>query len=667
MRLLKINAEGELSLVEYIDEQAAPSYAILSHRWGEDHEEVTLKDFIDGSGQNKKGYEKIVACGKQATKDKLEYFWIDTCCIDKTSSAELSESINSMWRWYRRATLCYAYLNDVPARVEYQEQLALLAQSKWFTRGWTLQELLAPSTVILYDAAWESIGSKNELAKTISRATGIDEFYLSSNSKSPGRASVAEKMSWASTRTTKRQEDVAYSLLGLFGISMPLLYGEGNKAFLRLQEEIIKQSDDQSILAWNLMRPHEAVPLLYSSLSGTFHAIGCLARSPAAFCASRDIVRSVNPGPPKPYTVTNMGLQIELPLLKFEGKLFAGLNCRHANDFFSDLAIPIRKVDIEHRYARSTQGVRLIPISEWKNAKPETIYLILRNSRSSTRSDPKDGSIVIRSVPEGYNITEVFPNRRWFPESRTIANCINEEVELDTKARILIRLASTTSDQINLIISYSWSRLLREWMSEARILPSPGSDTSEMSDLYTQWQSKSLSRLPRRRNSAAGALMLQAADLMIRDRRLTVLDLTVCTAESNAFQEYEDQIKVLWQYTSRRIRFLFSSSLPEMNRNLILRWTWNALCCVWIVSIWQAKKVAYTTVSCGVLYFVFGMLGHKIKTIYIRPKSVQGEKSDEYQTRWTQLKSIFILFFALAAISYCWGIYYLFSRFSTFR
>jgi hypothetical protein len=204
MRLLKINAEGELSLVEYIDEQAAPSYAILSHRWGEDHEEVTLKDFIDGSGQNKKGYEKIVACGKQATKDKLEYFWIDTCCIDKTSSAELSESINSMWRWYRRATLCYAYLNDVPARVEYQEQLALLAQSKWFTRGWTLQELLAPSTVILYDAAWESIGSKNELAKTISRATGIDEFYLSSNSKSPGRASVAEKMSWASTRKTRR-------------------------------------------------------------------------------------------------------------------------------------------------------------------------------------------------------------------------------------------------------------------------------------------------------------------------------------------------------------------------------------------------------------------------------------------------------------------------------
>jgi hypothetical protein len=115
----------------------------------------------------------------------------------------------------------------------------------------TLQELLAPSDVVIYDTAWQLIGTRDELAANIADITKINASYLRTDASDFTNPSIAEKMSWASTRQTKRIEDTAYCLLGIFDVNMPLLYGEGAKAFYRLQEEIMKQSNDQSTFIWS--------------------------------------------------------------------------------------------------------------------------------------------------------------------------------------------------------------------------------------------------------------------------------------------------------------------------------------------------------------------------------------------------------------------------------
>jgi hypothetical protein len=180
-----------------------------------------------------------------------------SCCIDKTSSAELSEAINSMFRWYSRSKVCYAYLTDV----SYDGFDDSLPKSRWFTRGWTLQELLAPSSVVFYSAEWTRIGDSEVLISVLRNVTRIDEGILS-RTKSLDWVSVAEKMSWAATRETTRVEDMAYCLLGIFDINMPLLYGEGGRAFQRLQEEILRNSQDQSLFAWGLKEDLVGMPTL---------------------------------------------------------------------------------------------------------------------------------------------------------------------------------------------------------------------------------------------------------------------------------------------------------------------------------------------------------------------------------------------------------------------
>jgi hypothetical protein len=234
MRLLHRNGNGHYSLTEFVGE-SIPRYAILSHTWGVDNEEVTLKDVEEGTGTTKAGYEKILFCGHQAAKDGLRYFWVDTCCIDKSSSAELAEAINSMFAWYRDATRCYVYLSDVSAA---QQPWSLaLQQSRWFTRGWTLQELIAPVSVEFFSAEGHRIGNKYSLVRELHRITGISVGALQGDPLS--QFSVEERMSWVGQRKTRREEDAAYSLLGIFDVHMPLIYGEGrSKAFARLQREI---------------------------------------------------------------------------------------------------------------------------------------------------------------------------------------------------------------------------------------------------------------------------------------------------------------------------------------------------------------------------------------------------------------------------------------------
>ncbi|OTA65138.1 hypothetical protein K449DRAFT_326992, partial [Hypoxylon sp. EC38] len=224
-------------------------------------EEVSFQQWenLNDSIREKPGYKKIMGACQTARADNFNWLWVDTNCIDKSSSSELTEAINSMFAWYRDAELCYAYMEDVPS-MNYPEQSALLLfcfkASRWFRRGWTLQELLAPKKVHFYTRDWDLIGSKETprskvrpLISEIAEVTGIDETFLN-GSLALSNASIAKRFSWISNRKTTRVEDIAYCLLGIFDINMPLLYGEGMKAFSRLQHEIIKSSSDHTIFCW---------------------------------------------------------------------------------------------------------------------------------------------------------------------------------------------------------------------------------------------------------------------------------------------------------------------------------------------------------------------------------------------------------------------------------
>lgn len=247
MRLLRIEAGGNFSLIEY-EGKNIPCYAILSHTWGKNEEEVTFRDLTDGTGTTKAGYRKIRFCGEQAAQDGLQYFWVDTCCIDKSSSAELSEAINSMFRWYRDAARCYVYLSDVSAGASSSRDQSFL-NSRWFSRGWTLQELLAPKFVEFFSSEGHLLGSKDSLFQEIATTTRIPVEALCG--KALSKFSVNERMSWAEKRETKREEDAAYCLLGLFDIQIPLLYGEGRQnALRRLRNEIKSSGELGRILKW---------------------------------------------------------------------------------------------------------------------------------------------------------------------------------------------------------------------------------------------------------------------------------------------------------------------------------------------------------------------------------------------------------------------------------
>jgi hypothetical protein len=250
MRLLRPTDNGEFSLVEVFGKNI-PRYAVLSHTWGADHEEVTFKDIAKSRGKTKVGYNKIRFCEKQAANDGLQFFWVDTCCIDKSSSAELSEAINSMFHWYQKAEKCYVYLADVSVGGSAGSDLSAqqtwkqaFQDTRWFTRGWTLQELLAPTSVGFFSAEGEKLGDKMSLLQEIHKTTRVPIQALQGSPLS--EFSVDERISWATNRNTKREEDAAYSLLGIFDIHMPLLYGEGQKkAFSRLRKEIKESSNHQ--------------------------------------------------------------------------------------------------------------------------------------------------------------------------------------------------------------------------------------------------------------------------------------------------------------------------------------------------------------------------------------------------------------------------------------
>ncbi|OTB12662.1 hypothetical protein K445DRAFT_320805 [Daldinia sp. EC12] len=287
-----------------------PPFAILSHTWGED--EVTFQMYSGEEAKSRKGYRKIEFLCRQANKDGLQYAWIDTVCMDKTSSAELTESINSMYRWYKDSVVCYVYMEDVPWEcppltgngdleddVNLQPWIGAFKNARWFTRGWTLQELIAPREIQFYGQGWNFLGTREgALLKLICQITNIDATVLK-GLRSPSALSVATRMSWAANRQTTRLEDEAYCLLGIFEVNMPMLYGEGRNAFRRLQEEIIKTHWDHSIFAWDLEK-----------------ADSLLAPSVSAFSKTGNITSSVGENVPDAYELTNRGLRISLPIIE---------------------------------------------------------------------------------------------------------------------------------------------------------------------------------------------------------------------------------------------------------------------------------------------------------------------------------------------------------------
>ncbi|KAH9890331.1 HET-domain-containing protein [Xylariomycetidae sp. FL2044] len=237
-----------------------PDYAILSHTWGED--EVSFRDLSMPQHKNKRGYPKVDGCCEKANSFGFRYVWIDTCCIDRSSSAELSEAINSMYKWYSWSRICFVYLADVPSGQDPFPMDSAFRNSRWFTRGWTLQELLAPREIDFFDKEWSLIFYRPRTlwvfpdrlpemcSALLSSITGIPEQVLFGPRTYLSECSAAEKLSWASKRQTTRVEDEAYCLLGLLDVNMPLLYGEGSKAFIRLQQEVMVSRNDLTMLTW---------------------------------------------------------------------------------------------------------------------------------------------------------------------------------------------------------------------------------------------------------------------------------------------------------------------------------------------------------------------------------------------------------------------------------
>lgn len=300
-----LNARDE-SLRRF-DDGKNPQYAILSHRWLHESEEVTFPDIQSRhrrSYSRKLGYGKIRGCCREALRNDIGWVWIDTCCIDKDNLDEYGAAIRSMFSWYRDANVCYVYLGDVGSSVRTGEMdMSEFEHSAWFQRGWTLQELLAPTELEFFDKEWNFTGSRQELQEHISNATKIHPHFLD-NTLPIARASVAERMSWAAYRITTKPEDMAYCLLGIFDVTMHFDYGRdvGDKAFETLQEEIMRKTDDQTLFTWRSWDAHR-------------HG-GLLARSPRDFQKSKFTMSGGMLTPIRHELVFNKDLDIVLPVLE---------------------------------------------------------------------------------------------------------------------------------------------------------------------------------------------------------------------------------------------------------------------------------------------------------------------------------------------------------------
>lgn len=407
MRLLNVST---MNLEEF--EKNIPKYAVLSHTWGSD--EVTFREFDPVSGPQRIS-TKIDGCCAQSLKDGIDYVWIDTCCIDKSSTAELSEAINSMFAWYARAEICYVYLSDVGSgseQVNQEDDPLDFRKSRWFTRGWTLQELLAPSILTFYNASWRRLGclaKRGSSKKYRKKGIGLDRLCEATkipleivNGSVPlSIKSIATRMSWASARQTTRVEDMAYCLLGIFDVAMPMIYGEGTKAFTRLQEEIMKNEDDDTIFAWG-----------FGAVGG---GTSCFAGSPAAFTHCGDLLDNRSTASRSGHLVmTNKGLNIEMSIIRlatgdFIGQLSMGISVE-----WLDLAIPLVAIPLDKYSDVNNRVFYRPPTNVPQCVSPVVIYGVSPQPIYVARSTPKlvRWNMGIRLSPDflrEINVSEIHP------------------------------------------------------------------------------------------------------------------------------------------------------------------------------------------------------------------------------------------------------------------
>jgi ankyrin repeat protein len=446
MRLLETK---EMRVVEFADD-AVPEYAILSHTWGA--EEITYQDIqllnnrrmaaVFNTGvKDKKGFLKVKKAANLAAKDGYSYIWIDTCCIDKSSSAELSEAINSMYRWYEESEMCYAYLFDVAAAWMQlpSDSHSTFKSSRWFTRGWTLQELIAPSHVQFYAGDWSYLGVKSHSLSSLwegrtslgssainnigpdllSEITGIDRRVLEGTLR-PQKVGVATRMSWAALRKTTRVEDIAYSLLGIFSVNIPLLYGEGRRAFIRLQEAILRETDDQSIFAWRAQTETKLD-----------HFSGLLADSPERF----EHARGIRPLPPlltgdnMPPTMSSQGLHVRLflhPTRQFyravggRAQYYGILDCSDKSSGVEEYPSIILQQLWGNQFARIRPNTLIsfkLPTKEFDFPRGgyKAIYVQQKPVLVLPEFVIEGQSMADGETRQPYALVEVFPPDRWDP------------------------------------------------------------------------------------------------------------------------------------------------------------------------------------------------------------------------------------------------------------
>lgn len=345
-----------------------PAYAILSHTW--EDEEIDFEQFTEQRDEPatraKKGFVKIEQTCRLARDSGIDWAWVDTCCIDKRKSAELDEAINTMFRWYAESEVCFAYLSDLKPGGGLS-----FAKCRWFTRGWTLQELIAPRRLEFYNREWQCVGNKSLLGRELASITGIRSSVLR-DPRWLQSISVAERMSWASGRQTTRVEDQAYCLLGIFGITMPLLYGEREKAFIRLQEEIIKETSDFSIFAWRVDADRAARQKHW----------GILAPSAREFAGWRDAYMPFDdPINANECITTSKGLRVTPVqggglLARPDGTYVMRLNCYYAGRRH-DGQISVRLQKLGHAVYVRVRADELLttPSARWEKTDNATFYI----------------------------------------------------------------------------------------------------------------------------------------------------------------------------------------------------------------------------------------------------------------------------------------------------
>ncbi|KAM7183140.1 Heterokaryon incompatibility protein (HET) domain containing protein [Rhypophila sp. PSN 637] len=430
MRLICTKTVQLLEDTYFEEVQQKMPYVILSHRWGKN--EVTFQDMAGpGKAKMKKGgYDKIRKTCEIAKGMGYAYAWVDTCCIDKTSSSELSETINSMFRWYQNSAVCLAYLDDIDARMEWAESggglYPFMSRSKWFRRGWTLQELIAPSIVDFYDKDWRKFGTKShpEFLDVLIRITKIPAGVLGNPDKVTS-CTVAQRMSWASDRETTRVEDMAYSLIGIFGISMPMLYGEGARAFIRLQEEIAKGTNDMTLFCWTLK----------DDPSVCEH--GIFALSPSYFRGAHNLV-SLPWAIPREFSLVNGGIRITTQLRKptnWPGISYVGehfllsLDCGYVEDgivgMSQDIALRKTPSGYVRLYPGSTYAYHPRDASRYIHLATEAIFIRKVISRSEFENTKLAHSVAFQGARDDVRVysdprsVSAFPRHLW-DESRNI-------------------------------------------------------------------------------------------------------------------------------------------------------------------------------------------------------------------------------------------------------